>query len=308
MRIGKASWPILIWLVKSRGLLLLPFARYRHTLHEGLREKRGDDGKKLPAQRRHGARIHAAGAHDLPGDDVGRILAEHEGAGMDLDPVRREAPIDPLARPFADELDQSARDGAEVVVPSSPGADGHAELADDLLELSLDVDDLVHRAQVQVMSFAEARLVARANECLEDALVGDEVPQGIAEGVVRPPRLQLLTGREEEGRVHGEERGRDDDLRDHRGIRADGFHDHAGVLGQDREEAHHAPRLREVALLVQSIEKGQGLHCRADAVLAGGERKSNDSKSRIPSSAMRSTTSERSVRRISSMVYMGRAS
>ena len=115
----------------------------------------------LLLQGRHRAGVHPRGANDLSRDDVGRILAEHEGSGVDLDAVSREAAIDAFAGPLADELDEAAGDRAEVVVPGPAGADGNPHGADDLFELALDIADLGHGAQVEVVRVAEPALVAR---------------------------------------------------------------------------------------------------------------------------------------------------
>ena len=84
---------------------------------------------------------------------------------------------------------------------------------------------------------------------------------------MRAPRFQLLAGRQEERGVHGKKRRRKNYLRDDGRVGVDGFHDHARVLGENGEEAHHAPGVGQQALLVQGIQETQRLHRRSYAVL-----------------------------------------
>ena len=226
-------------------------------------------GEHVAAQRRDRHRVHARRPHDLARDDVLGILPVHDRARMDLDLLGGEGAEEPPLLTDADELDEAPAHAAEIVVDAAAARDGHAEGGYDELELLLDPDDLEHRALVEVVALAPARGVAGGLEGGEHLEVGDEVPGRVAEGVVGPPRLHLLAGREDVGAHRREEARGDEDLVDDVGIGEDGLDDDARMAGQEGEGAHHLADLGEAPVGIEGVEEAQGVDGARDARLGG---------------------------------------
>ncbi len=188
---------------------------------------------------------------------------------MDLDAAGGRSPVHPPLSAHADELDQAAGHGTQVVGRVAAGANRHALLGKDLAQLGLDVLDLAHGAGVQEIALAEALPVAGTLEAGVDLEVGEEVAQRVPEGVVRLAGLQLLARGQDERAAAGEEARRHQRLFQHLRIAQERFHEDAGELRQDGEGEHLPADGGELPLGVQGFQGLQGLDGRKDAGAAG---------------------------------------
>ena len=229
-----------------------------------------DAAQPLPVQGGHRVGVHPGSAHDLPGHDEARVLPVHARAGVDLDAAGGGGPVHAAFGAHADELDQAAGHGAEVVGRVAAGAQRDALLGQDLAQLVLDVLDLAHGAGVQEMALAEARPVAGALESVVDLEVGQEVAQRVTEGVVRLAGLHLLARGQDEGGAAGEEAdGRPGTPRARQGSAGSPPTRMRENLGRIGKASISLPDRRELPVLVQGLQGLQGLDGREDAGAAG---------------------------------------
>ena len=88
---------------------------------------------------------------------------------MNLDFLGGEGAEKPSLLSGADELYQAAANGAEVVVEGTSPQDRNAHFGHNDLELFADADYFAHRPFVEIIFFAEFRLVGCRNKGVKDA-------------------------------------------------------------------------------------------------------------------------------------------
>ena len=157
---------------------------------------------------------------------------------MDADVFGRQRFVIILFFAHAHELHHARGYAAQIIAHSPASGDRDLHVGDDLRKLYVYVFDFRHNALVKKTVFAKARFIRSAAVCTENVQVGNEVALHIAECMMRTARFKFFSGRKDERRIGGKERGCDESFFENGGIFHNRLDDDAAYPRFERKFDH----------------------------------------------------------------------